>query len=96
MYVRVVSGRYSQDASPDEVTRLTEEHLVPALQRLPGFQSYWGGYDAETFTVIGLTAFDTQEHANYSREQVAAGLAPLYQAGMQLDPPRVYEITVQA
>lgn len=44
MYVRIARATVDL-AQEKEVQRIAEDALVPALQALPGFQSYIGGLD---------------------------------------------------
>jgi len=89
MYVRVTRGHVNPDKF-DEVQRVVEEVLKPALQQLPGFRGYRGGVNRSTGAVVGISFWDTEEQslALQSRR------GPLEDAGAELDPAETYEITI--
>jgi hypothetical protein len=91
MFVRVTRGRFPT-ARYDEILRQTQEQLVPAVKRLPGFRSYRGGVDRAAGLLVAVSLWDTAEQA--------AGLAALRSAfdglGIQFDTTEVYEIVAEA
>jgi hypothetical protein len=90
MYVRVTRGR-SDPANEEQLTRMVEEQLIPAVKRLPGFQSYTGGFDRTTGNLIAISVWETAEQA-----EAIGGLRGQFQSLVQFDPADVYEITAQA
>lgn len=76
--------------------RLTENALIPAPQRLPGFQGYQGGMDRSAGRLVGSSTWDTGEHAGFTRDQIADALSQLQGAGVQLESAQVYEVMVHA
>jgi hypothetical protein len=90
MYARVTRGRFNVD-TVDEVQRKIDEALVPKLKQLPGFQSYRGGFNRSTGTLIALSFWDTEEHAQALQAQRGSFEA----MGVEFEPAEFYEITVQ-
>lgn len=95
MYIRITRGRIDP-AMRDEVQRLVEAHIVPALKQLPGFRQYLGGINNETGILCAISLWDTEEQANFSREALAEGVRALVAAGVSLEIADVYELTVNA
>ena len=96
MYVRIVRARYDTAREAD-VTRIAQEQLVPAHQRLPGFKSYLGCVDRGAGRILSVTTWETQEQAQGVREALGAVVSQLQATGVDFDqPPEVYELVVQA
>ena len=89
MYVRVTRGRVNGDKF-DEVQRLIEDQLVPALKQLPGFQGYRGGINRSAATLIAISFWETEEQTKALQAQRGR-----YEAlGVEFEPAEIYEITV--
>jgi quinol monooxygenase YgiN len=89
MYLRVTRGRWDP-AKHDEFV-----HLVPAaiaaIRKLPGCQDARNGVERSTGRTVTVSTFDTQEHAQFSRESLGEPLARLQAAGWQGEAPEIYE-----
>lgn len=94
MYVRITPASFDP-AREQEVQRLVESAIIPAIKALPGFQSYEGGLDRAGGRLINITHWDTQEHASWSRDQIADVVSQVQAAGVQLEPTQVYEVTAE-
>ena len=66
MYLRVTRSRFDL-AKYDETVRLGEE-FAATLRRLPGFQNHHSGMDRDTGTSIGVSLWETEEQARFSRD----------------------------
>ena len=90
MFVRVTRGRLDP-ARFEEAEGITPE-IGAAVRALPGCQSYVNAGDRTAGTTITVTTWDTEEHAQFARNEVLAGLVARLQAiGSQLDAPEIYE-----
>jgi quinol monooxygenase YgiN len=89
MYLLVTRGRWDP-AKHDEFA-----HLVPAaiaaIRKLPGCQDARNGVERSTGRTVTVSTFDTQEHAQFSRESLGEPLARLQAAGWQGEAPEIYE-----
>jgi hypothetical protein len=93
MYLRVTRGRFDP-ARYDESVALSQE-VADAIASRPGLVSYRGGGDHATGAIVAVSAWDTEEHARFGREQLGGVLDRLLAAGAQLEPPEVYEVVVE-
>ena len=78
------------------ITRAIGPDVAAAFRRLPGFQGYHAGVDRARGTIISISIWDTEEHAQVPRDalgEIARRLDPL---GVQVEPLEVYEETVSA
>jgi hypothetical protein len=91
MYVRVTRGRFDV-ARTDEIQRLSEKQLVPALKQRAGFRGYQGGLNPATGTLVAISNWDTREQA----QDVGTVRAPFEALGIHFEAPEVFEVTVQA
>ena len=94
MYLRVTRSRFDPDKF-DETVRLGEE-FAAAIRRLPGFRSYHSGMDGNAGTSIGVSVWDTEEHARFSRDALGDIIPRMLAAGLQIDPPEFYQVTAEA
>ena len=71
------------------------DDIAEAYRQLPGFQSYLLGADRATGEFIGVSTFDTEEHAHWTptREDLNARIQA---RGIQSDPPEIFEVATQA
>src|SRR4051812_11980209 len=86
-------ARLEREEVRQEITRLVEEAIIPALRQLPGFLDYKGGVNRETGHLVSLTTWESAEHAggaNDAIRKVVSGRPPL--EGLVLEPPENYEI----
>jgi hypothetical protein len=95
MHVRITPASFDP-AREQEVQRLVESAIIPAIKALPGFQSYEGGFDRTAGRLINITHWDTEEHASWSRDQLGDVISQVQALGVQLEPPQVYEVTAEA
>jgi hypothetical protein len=90
MFVRLTRGHYDV-AKEAEIQRIVEEHLIPGLKQLPGFQSYTGGVDRHAGRVLATSVWDTAAQS----EAVNALRVP-FGSLIQFEPTEVYEVTAHA
>ena len=95
MYMRVTRVRFDP-ARYDEWNRIAEA-MIAFGQRLPGIQGTYGGVDRTSGTAVGISLWDTEEHARFTLDPATLGdLLPRIQAlGMQMEPAEIYEVVVQ-
>ena len=91
MYVRVTRARFDSSKA-DEIQRLAQEQLIPAVRQRPGFRSYQGGLNREAGTLVAISMWDTREQA----EGLTSVRAPFEALGVQFDASEVFEITIEA
>ena len=93
MWMHVARSRMDP-ARMDEDNTLIED-VTEAHWQLPGFQRFVLSADRTKGVLIGVSTFDTQEHAHWTRtrEDLNARIQAL---GMQLDPPEIFEVTAKA
>jgi quinol monooxygenase YgiN len=94
MHLRISRGRFEPTAY-DELVRLAPA-IAAAVKRLPGCGRYYGGVDRAAGTVVAVSAWDSAEHARFSREALGDVLARLLALGVRLEPPEVYEVVAYA
>jgi hypothetical protein len=93
MYVRISRGRFNP-ATEGDVQRVVEEQVVPAMQRLPGLQRYMGGLNRSAGILSAVSLWDTEAHANFSRDVLMGAVPALTALGVTLEPAEIYEVTV--
>ena len=89
-FMRVTQVQFDP-ARYDEVMQITVD-LVAMIRQLPGAQHVHGGGDRATGTGIGVSIFDTLEHAQFAREAVAGLIPRLQAAGITMAAPEFYEV----
>jgi quinol monooxygenase YgiN len=87
MYIRRTRGRVDRY---DELVAMGHD-IAAAVTALPGCQQYYGGGNRGSGTTIAVSTWDTEEHATFSRDALASIMPRLQAAGVQLDPPEIYE-----
>jgi len=96
MYVRVTIIRYDPARAQEEV-QLSEQQLVPAFKRLPGFRHSTTALDHEAGRGVSITEWDDLQNAQGLREGIGPALMQaIAGAGVQLEDPQFYEVVVQA
>jgi hypothetical protein len=70
------------------------EHIVPAIRRLPGFQSGTWLTGDEQGTALSLTVWDTEEHAGAMAARFGPGSSP--QASATVTRCEVREVAATA
>jgi len=93
MFVRITRGRFSP-ATGDDVQRIVEEQMMPVLRSLPGFQRYLGGSNQSAGTICAISLWSSEAEANFPRDVLAGSVPALTGIGVTLDPPEIYEITL--
>jgi hypothetical protein len=93
MYVRITRGRFNP-ATEDDVQRIVEEQVIPALQGLPGFQRYIGMANRSAGTICAVSFWDSDANANFGRDVLMDAVPALMQIGVSLEPAEVYEVTL--
>ncbi len=73
------------------------EDLTAMGGRFLGFQGSYGGVDRTSGTAVGISLWDTEEHAQFTLDAATLGdLLPRIQTlGMQMEPAEVYEEVAQ-
>jgi hypothetical protein len=94
VYLRLTRGRFDP-ARFDQLQRFAEQ-VVAAVQRLPGFQHFYGGVDRAAGTFVVVTLHDSEAHARFPREFVGDVIARMQVVGVELEPPVVYEVAIHA
>jgi hypothetical protein len=91
MYIRLTRGQMDP-AKWDELAVLAPE-IAAARTSQPGCRSCASAGDRGTGKTITVTTWDTEEQTRgLVRDAVLADLMPrLHAAGVQLDPPEIYE-----
>jgi hypothetical protein len=95
MYIRVTTLSYDI-AQEEKVFRMTDEQLIPAFKRLPGFVSYVAGVDRSAQRGVSITMWDNMEHAAGLRTALGGIIQQLEAVGVRFDPGQVYELVRQA
>jgi hypothetical protein len=95
MYVRITRGRFNPSTEAD-IQRIVEEQVIPAFQKLPGFQRYFGGVSRSTGMLTAISMWDTEEQAGFSRDALISAVPTLTALGVTFDPPETYEVIVEA
>ncbi len=92
MYMRVTRGRVDP-ARIDEAFNQIGQDVAAASRRQPGHQSWMSGVDHVSGRLITVSTWDTEEHARYSLAALGDLPSRLQAAGVQVDPPEVFEVT---
>jgi len=95
MYVRITRGRFNPSTEAD-IQRLVEEQVIPAMQKLPGFQRYLGGVNRSTGMLTAVSLWDTEDQASFSRDAMISAVPALMALGVTFEPAETYEITADA
>ena len=90
MYLRLTRARFDP-ALADQVVPLASE-VRAAMRRLPGLQHNHQGIDRAAGTVAAVSVWDSEEHANFSREALGEPIGRLRALGVQFEEPEIYEI----
>jgi hypothetical protein len=87
----------AQTASAEaDIQRIVEAQVIPALQKLPGFQRYIGGINRSTGMLTAVSLWDSEEQASFSREAVISAIPALTALGVTFEPAETYEVTADA
>ena len=90
MYVRVTRMHIEPSGVGAAVALIPE--TVAAIRRLPGCRHAHVGVDRASGEAIGISTYDTAEHAGFSRDEaLAQAVARLRDAGTRFEPAEVYE-----
>jgi len=92
MYVRVTQFDYDP-AREEELFRIVDDHVFPAMKALPGFQSFTSGSDREAKRGVSITVWNDMDHAAGFREALGGLIQQLEDAGASFEPAQLYEIT---
>ena len=95
MYVRITRGRFNPSTEAD-IQRLVEEQVIPAIQKLPGFQRYLGGVNRSTGMLTAVSLWDTEDQASFSRDAMISAVPALMALGVTFEPAEIYEVTADA
>ena len=95
MYVRITRGRFNPSTEAD-IQRLVEEQVIPAIQKLPGFQRYLGGVNRSTGMLTAVSLWNTEDQASFSRDAMISAVPALMALGVTFEPAETYEVTADA
>jgi hypothetical protein len=95
MYVRITRGRFNPSTEAD-IQRLVEEQVIPAMQKLPGFQRYLGGVNRSMGMLTAVSLWDTEDQASFSRDAMISAVPALMALGVTFEPAETYEVTADA
>ncbi len=90
MYLRITHVQFDL-ARFDEADPIVQAANT-ALQQLPGYQRLDQGIDRTTGAGVIVTVWDTEAHARFSRDSLGDTIPRLQELGVQLEPPRIYEL----
>ncbi len=93
MYLRISRGRFDT-SKYDELLGLAGD-ILTAVSSQPGFQSYHGGVNRAGGTLVAVSGWDSEEHANFPREALGAIMPRLQALSVQLEPADIYEVVIQ-
>jgi hypothetical protein len=93
-YLRVTRSRV-EPSRVDEASQVVQA-IVADIRQLPGFQSIVIGGNRATGEALAVTTFDTEEHARWTPDPNSDNASRIRALGMQLDPPEILEVTIQA
>jgi hypothetical protein len=89
-YMRVVIQQIAP-ARVSEVMKLMDEVAKPALEKVPGCQSYVLSGDVASGAAVAVSVWETLEHANTGLTAILGG-RPLQELGVTLTQTYVHEI----
>ncbi len=97
MYARVTPNRGSDPSQREEVLRLVDENIVPALQQMPGFKGYLALYDENSGTGLAITLWETRDQADSlgASSAMRSVLERFEALGMTFETPKIYEVVKQ-
>jgi hypothetical protein len=90
MYLRLTRARFDP-AVAEQILPIAGEVRV-AMRRLPGLQHNHQGIDRAAGTVAAVSVWDSEEHANFAREELGEPISRLQALGVQFEEPAIYEI----
>jgi hypothetical protein len=95
MYVRITRARFNPSSEAD-IQRIVEQQVIPAVQKLPGFQRYLGGVNRSTGMITAISLWDSEDQASFSRDAMISAVPALTALGVTFDPAEIYEVTADA
>ena len=90
MYLRITRARFDP-ASYEQITTAAQE-VQAAMRQLPGVQHIHQGVDRTAGTVAAVSVWDSEEHANFSRDALGDPISGLRALGVQFEPPEIFEM----
>jgi hypothetical protein len=97
MFVRVSRGLFAFDRCDemDQRLREAENALAPAIGQLPGLIDYYAGIDSSSASMIRVSVWDTQEHAEAMARlpEVIRLRSEFEDAGVEWEPINTYQVT---
>ena len=93
MYLRVTRGRFDP-ARYDEALPVARD-ISEAVKQMAGNAGIVQGMSRATGALVAVSTWDTEEHAGWSRDALGELGDRLRALGVLLEPPEVYEVTVQ-
>jgi quinol monooxygenase YgiN len=94
MYIRITTATFDP-AKEEEILRIIDEHMLPAMRRLPGYQSYTGGLDRKAGRAVAVSVWDNMDHAQEFRNALGSLVQHFEAASVRFDPPQIFEIVRQ-
>ena len=95
MFIRVATGQFSPDQFED-LRRFAQERLATTLRDLPGFRSYTAGFERASGQFVGVSVWDTEEHARAANEAGERLRAEFTAGQREGTPSQFYEVIAQA
>lgn len=96
MFVRVSRGLFAFERFEEMERRLKEAEaaLAPAIAKLPGLIDYYAGIDPITASMIRVSVWDVQEHAEAMARlpEVIALRKEFEDAGVEWEPISTYQV----
>jgi hypothetical protein len=96
MYLRITPFSFDPLREPEAVG-FTNDQLIPAFRRAPGFRHYYAASDRTTGRGYAVTVWDTREQSealrNVLRNQILQGIQAV---GIQLETSQVFEVIAEA
>jgi hypothetical protein len=90
MYMRITRGHF------DPVNLAAIEALGPdvnaLLKALPGCRAVYQAADRTRGTTVAVTLWDSEKHANFTRDSLGPLVARMQAAGLRMDQPEVFEV----
>lgn len=96
MYVRVSHGQYDPASLDDQQIAGFNEGVATAVKSQPGFLSYQSGLDRQAGSLVAISTWQDERSADFPREALGSVISEAMEAGIRLEPPKIYEVTTTA
>jgi hypothetical protein len=96
MFLRIARSHAQPGSlSQSQIDSLNKD-ILAALKRAPGFQHSYQATDMDGGHAVVISVWDTKEHAQLDRSSLGDVIGRIRQAGIEIDPPEIYEINAQS